>query len=109
MTTHLHQSSSRLTRLSHLHQELQTVVNRPLWTGNPVRWHYTHNSMNWFREQKRVVHHYNWNCGAEARHEDGPYAESHMDYTDWKVNKHSAILLYFAATLYNDVEGTLYE
>ena len=67
MTTYLHHSDNPLSRLSDLQKELQNDVNRPQQTGNAVRWHYTHDSMNWFREQKRVVQTYDINFGAEAR------------------------------------------
>ena len=108
MTTYFHHSSNRLSRLSDLQKELQVAVNQPPQTGNAVCWHYTHDSMNWFHEQKRVVQTYDINYGAEARHEDGPYADSHMDYSDWKVNEHSVAILYPSATVVNDIEGTLY-
>ena len=108
MTTCFHHSSNRLSRLSDLQKELQVAVNQPLQTGNAVRWHYKHDSMNWFHEQKRVVQTYDINYRAEVRHEDGPYADSHMDYSDWKVNEHSVAILYPSATVVNDIEGTLY-
>ena len=108
MTAYFHSSGNPLSRSSDLRKELQVAVNQPPQTGNAVRWHYTHDSMNWFHEQKRVVQTYNINYSAEARHEDGPYADSHMDYSEWKVNEHSAAILYPSATLVNDIEGTLY-
>ena len=64
--------------------------------------------MNWFWEQKVIVQNNDINYGAEARHEDGPYADSHMDYNDWKVNELSVAVLYPAATVVNDIEGTQY-
>ena len=64
--------------------------------------------MNWFHEQKRVVQTYNINYGAEARHQDGAYADSHMDYSDQRVNEHSVAILYPSTTVVNDIEGTLY-
>ena len=82
MTTYFRRSSNRLSRLSDLQKDLQIAVNQPPQTCNAVRWHYTHHFMNWFHEQKRVVQTYNINYGAKARHEDGPYADSHMDSSD---------------------------
>ena len=108
MTTYFNRSSNRLSRLSDLQKELQVVVNQPAQTINAVRWHYTHDSMNWFHEQKRVVQRYDISYGAEARHEDGPYTDSCMDYRDWKVNEQSVAILYPSATVVNDIEGTLY-
>ena len=108
MTTYFYRSSNRLSRLSDLQKELQVAVNQPPQKGNIVRWHYTHDSMNWFHEQKCVVQTYDINYGAEARHEDGPYADSHTDYSDWKVNEQSVAILYPSATLVNDIERTLY-
>ena len=64
--------------------------------------------MNWFHEQKRGVETYDINHRAKARYEDAPYADSHMDYSDWKVNEHSVAILYPPATVVNDIEGTLY-
>ena len=64
--------------------------------------------MNWFHEQKRVFQTYNINYGAEARHEDGPYADCDMDYSDGEVNEHSVAILYPSATVVSDIEWTLY-
>ena len=55
-----------------------------------------------------IVETYDINYGAEARHEDGPYADTHMDYNDWKVNERSVAVLYPAATVVTDIEGTQY-
>ena len=55
-----------------------------------------------------IVQNYDINYGTEARHEDGPYADSHMDYNDWKVNEHSVAEIFPAATVVNDSEGTKY-
>ena len=108
MTMYFHRSSNRLSRLSDLQKELQVLVNQPPQTGNAVRWHYKDDSMNWFHEQKRFVQTYDINYGAEARREDGPYTDSHLDHSDWKVNVHSVGFLYPSATVVNDIEGTLY-
>ena len=108
MTTYFHRSGNRLDRLADLQKRFDMPQRKPTQTGNSVRWHYTHDSLNWFREQKVIVQNYDINYGAEARHEDGPYADSHMDYNDWKVNEHSVAVLYPAATVVNDIEGTQY-
>ena len=97
-----------LDRLADLQKRFDMPQRKPPQTGNSVRWHYTHDSMNWFREQKVIVQNYDINYGAEARHEDGPYTDSHMDYNDWKVNEHSVAVLYPAATVVNDIGGTQY-
>ena len=55
-------------------------------------------NMEWFCAQKRVVQQHYINFGGEARHEDGPYADSHVDYTDWKVSEYSVAVLYPLAT-----------
>ena len=108
MTTYFHRSGDRPDRLADLHKRFDMPQRKPPQTGNSARWHYTHDSMNWFREQKVIVQNYDINYGAEARHEDGPYADSHMDYNDWRVNEHSVAVLYPAATVVNDIEGTQY-
>ena len=82
MTTYFHRSSNRFSKLSDMQKDLQVAVNQPPQTGNAVCKHYTHGSMNWFHEQKCVIQTYDINYGAEARHEVGPYADSHMDYSD---------------------------
>ena len=82
MTTYFRRSSNRLRRLSDLQKDLQIAVNHPPQTCNAVRWHYIQPSINWFHEQKPVVQTYDINYGAKARHEDGPYADSHMDSSD---------------------------
>ena len=108
ITTYFHRSGNRLDRLADLQKRFDMPQRKPPQTGNSVRWHYTHDSMNWFREQKVIVQNYDINYGAEARHEDGPYVDSHMDYNDWKMNEHSVAVLYPAATVVNDTEGTQY-
>ena len=70
--------------------------------------YYTHDFMNWFHEQKRVVQTYDINYGAEARHEDGPYTDSHMYSSDWKLNEHSVAIFHPSATVVNDIDGKLY-
>ena len=108
MTTYFHRSGNRLDRLADLQKQFDVPQRKPPQTGNSVRWHYTRDSMNWFREQKMIVQNYDIKYGAEARQEDGPYADSHMHYNDWKGNEHSVAVLYPAATVVNDIEGTQY-
>ena len=88
MTTYFNRLSNCLSRLSHLQKELQVAVNQPVQTVNAFHWYYTHDSMNWLCKQTPTVQSYEIHYGAEARHGDGPYADSHMDYNDWKVNEH---------------------
>ena len=108
MTTYFHRSGNRLDRLADVQKRFDMPQRNPPQTGNSVRWHYTHDSMNWFREQKVITQNYDINYGAEARHEDGPYDDSHMDCNHWKMNEHSVAVFYPAATVVNDIEGTQY-
>ena len=108
MTKYFHRSSHRLDRLADLQKRFNMPHRKPPLTGNSVRWHYTNDSMIWFWEQKVVVQNYDINFGTEARHEDGPYADSRMEYNDWKLNEHSVAVLYPSATVVNDIEGTEY-
>ena len=83
-------------------------MNQPPQTGNAVCWYYTHDSMNCFHEQKRVLQTYDINYGAEARQEDGLYADGPLDYSVWGVNEHSPAILDPSATVVNDIEEILY-
>ena len=108
MTTYFHRSSHRLDRLVDLQKQLDMPHRKPPQTGNSVCWHYTHDSMNWFREQKVVVQNYDINFFVEAHHEEGPYADSHMHYNDRMVNKHSVAVLFPSAAVVNGIEVTEY-
>ena len=55
MTTYFHRSGNRLDRLADLQKRFDMPQRKPPQTGNSVRWHYRHDSMNWFREQKVIV------------------------------------------------------
>ena len=66
MTTYFHRATNRVSRLSDLQKDLQIAVKQPLQTGNVVRCNYTQESMNSFYKQKRVVHTYVINYGADA-------------------------------------------
>ena len=61
-------------------------MHQPPQIGNAVRWHYAHDSMHWFRDQKGVFQICDINFGAKAQHEDVPYADNHKDYSERKVN-----------------------
>ena len=55
MTTYFHRSSHRLDRLVDLHKMFDMPHRKRRQTGNTVRRYHTHDSMNWFWEQKVVV------------------------------------------------------
>ena len=42
---------------------------------------------------QRAVQIYDVKHGTQARHDDGPYGESHMDHADWTLNCHSVMVL----------------
>lgn len=108
MTAYYHRSSSRLADLQAIQQKEGLPETQPPVTGNSVRWHYTHDSMDWFRVNKRAVQIYDISHGTLEKNDDGPYGESHMDHADWILNLHSVIVLHPAAHGVKILEGTKY-
>ena len=106
---YFNRSAHRLDRLMDQQKQFDITQRKAPPTGTPVCWPHTDDSMNWFSEQKVVVQNYDIKFNsAETRDEDGPYADSHMDYNPLKMNKHSVAVLHPSAPVVNDVEGTQY-
>ena len=108
MTTYYHRSANRLADLRAIQKNEGLPETQPLVTENSVRRHYSHDSMEWFRVGQRAVQIYDVKHGAKARHDDGPYGESHMDHADWTLNCDSVIVLQPAAQGVKMIEGPKY-
>ena len=105
---HFHRSAKRLANLRVVQQQEDLPTNQPPTTGNKTQWHYTHDSMEWFRVQHKAVVLRSIDYGNDATDEEGPFAQHHLDYQDWENLKVCVAVLQPAATIVNDLEGTLY-
>ena len=66
MNTNFHQSLKRPGRLVDPQVQFNVLEEKPAQIGNSLQWHYTHDSMNWFCEEKMIVQNYGLNFGDAA-------------------------------------------
>lgn len=105
MTTHWHQSPAGMKMLHSNQVQSGLPEHKPQSTGNSIRWHFTHDQMDWFRINQTPTQLYDIN---HDRKSGDVYRQHQMTVDDWDVNKQCIAILQPQANATNLLEGSNY-